>query len=33
MGLIQGYVLQRTVFGLDDPEPFTTGLRTLLSPA
>ncbi|MCL2551495.1 MAG: TetR/AcrR family transcriptional regulator [Actinomycetia bacterium] len=32
LGLIQGYVLQRTVFGLDAPEPFTTGLRTLLSP-
>ena len=31
MGLIQGYVLQRAVFGLDDPEPFTTGLRSLLA--
>ena len=31
IGVIQGYVLQRSVFELDDAEPFATGLRTLLS--
>ncbi|SEN45722.1 transcriptional regulator, TetR family [Actinacidiphila rubida] len=32
VGLIQGYVLQRSVFDLDDPAPFSDGLRTLLTP-
>ncbi|MBY8880561.1 TetR/AcrR family transcriptional regulator [Actinacidiphila acidipaludis] len=32
IGLIQGYLLQRSVMGLHDPEPFVTGVRTLLSP-
>ena len=31
IGVIQGYVLQRSVFDLDDAEPFATGLHTLLS--
>jgi AcrR family transcriptional regulator len=31
VGMIQGYVLQRSVFGLDDAEPFATGLHILLS--